>query len=158
MILCSIVATDNNNAIGKNNQLLWHLPADLQFFKKTTMGCPVIMGRKTFQSIGRLLPGRENIIISRSQLSIPDAKCFQTIKEAIDYCQAFDKVFVIGGAEIYRQTLSDVSIIYRTVVDGIFEADTFFPEFTGFKKEHEELHLADEKNSYNYRFEKWVRI
>lgn len=158
MILCSIVATDNNNAIGKNNQLLWHLPADLQFFKKTTMGCPVIMGRKTYESIGRLLPGRENIIISRSQLAINGAKCFQSLQDAVNYCNAYDKVFIIGGAEIYKQTLPIVDIIYKTVVNAVFEADTFFPAFEGFVKEWEEPHMADEKNPFDYRFERWVRI
>ncbi len=157
MILCSIVATDKNNAIGKNNQLLWHLPADLQFFKKTTMGCPVLMGRKTYESIGRLLPGRENIIISRSPLAISGAKCFQSIEEAINYCNVYDKVFVIGGAEIYKQTLPLVSVIYKTVVNAVFEADTFFPDFEGFDKEWEESHIADEKNQFDFRFEKWVR-
>jgi dihydrofolate reductase len=157
MILCSIVATDNHNAIGKNNQLLWHLPADLQFFKKTTMGCPVLMGRKTYESIGRLLPGRENIIISRSPLSINGAKCFQSLEKAINYCNAYDKVFVIGGAEIYKQTLPLVSIIYKSVVNAVVEADTFFPDFGGFVKEWEESHKADEKNQFDFRFEKWIK-
>ena len=101
MIIAAIVAIDLNHAIGKNNQLLWHLPADLKFFKQTTMGCPIIMGRKTYQSIGRLLPGRKNIIITRNEdFKIEGAEIYQSLNAAISECDS-EKVLVIGGAEIY---------------------------------------------------------
>ncbi|MFN8229659.1 MAG: dihydrofolate reductase [Bacteroidia bacterium] len=158
MILCAIVATDKKNAIGKNNQLLWHLPADLKFFKNTTMGCPIIMGRKTFESIGRLLPGRENIIISRTNLTINGAVCFTSINDALNYCEKFNKVFIIGGAEIYNQTLPLITELYKTVVNAEFEADAFFPVTTNFKRVWHQCHDEDDKNKFNYCFEKWERI
>ena len=100
MILASIVATDFNNAIGKGNQLLCHLPADLKFFKTTTMGCPIIMGRKTFESIGRILPGRKNIIISRNKdLKIEGAEVYSSFEEVLKNVKE-EKAFIIGGAEI----------------------------------------------------------
>ena len=157
MILCAIVATDKKNAIGKNNQLLWHLPADLKFFKNTTMGCPIIMGRKTFESIGRLLPGRENIIISRTNLTINGAVCFTSINDALNYCEKFNKVFILGGAEIYNQTLPLITELYKTVVNAEFEADAFFPVTTNFKRVWHQCHDADDKNKFNYCFEKWEK-
>lgn len=159
MILAAIVATDLHNAIGKNNQLLWHLPADLKFFKTITMGCPVIMGRKTYQSIGRLLPGRKNIIITRdASYKVEGAEVYTAIENALNHCTE-EKVFIIGGADIYRQTLSSCSEVYRTLVKSEFEADTFFPDLqqAGFTMSWEECHVVDEKNNYDYCFQKWVR-
>ena len=102
MILAAIVVTDLNNAIGKDNKLLCHLPADLKFFKSTTMGCPIIMGRKTFESIGKVLPGRKNIIISRNaNLKIEGAEVYSSLKEVLENAKE-EKMFVIGGAEIYK--------------------------------------------------------
>ncbi|MBS1652926.1 MAG: dihydrofolate reductase [Bacteroidetes bacterium] len=159
MIISAIVATDLNNAIGKNNQLLWHLPADLKFFKQITMGCPVIMGRKTFESIGRLLPGRKNIIITRNKsYNVAGAIVVNSIEEAISTCND-EKVFVIGGAEIYKMAMPFLNEIYRTLVDHKFEADTFFSEIDTeqYEKTFSEKHNADEKNKYAYCFEKWQR-
>ncbi len=157
MILAAIVAIDLNGAIGKNNQLLWHLPADLKFFKETTMGCPIIMGRKTYQSIGRLLPGRKNIIISRNNISVDGAECFSSINEALAYCNQFEKVFIIGGAQIYEQTLPLLNELYITRVHASFEADTFFQKITTppFTLVWEEAHQADEKNKFPFTFQKW---
>ena len=160
MILASIVATDFNNAIGKGNQLLCHLPADLKFFKTTTMGCPIIMGRKTFESIGRILPGRKNIIISRNKdLKIEGAEVYSSFEEVLKNVKE-EKAFIIGGAEIYRLAMPCVSEIYRTLIKHEFEADTFFPEikFAEFDLVWEEEHSADEKNQYNYTFQKYVRV
>ncbi len=158
MKLAIIVATDLNNAIGKNNQLLWHLPADLKFFKATTLGSPVIMGRKTFESIGRLLPGRKNIVITRSKKFVAEGAFI-----AASLNQAFEmagdgKAFIIGGAEIYKQALPHVHVLYRTVVKETFDADTFFPEIKPeeFKLVWEECHNADEKNKHDYCFQKWA--
>jgi len=161
MILAAIVATDLNNAIGFNNKLLWHLPADLRFFKSITLGCPIIMGRKTYESIGRLLPGRINIIISRNlDFKVTGAEIYSDLKEAIHDYKNEERVFIIGGAEIYNQSMDYVEELYRTLVKHEFTADTFFAEIDPkkFKREWQEEHIADEKNKYDYVFEKYVRI
>jgi dihydrofolate reductase len=159
MIVAAIVATDLNNAIGLGNRLLWHLPADLKFFKATTMGAPVIMGRKTFESIGRLLPGRKNMIISRQPgFKIEGAEVYNTIDNALANCHA-EKVFIIGGGEIYRQSMDRCQKIYRTLVKHKFDADTFFPEINSahYALTWEECHSADEKNPYDYCFQEWTK-
>ena len=115
MIVSSIVATSLNHAIGKDNQLLWHLPADLKFFKSTTMGCPVIMGRKTFQSIGRTLPGRQNVVITRDKTFNSDNQfdlmVVGSLDEALVKLHAEKEVFIIGGGEIYKQSMDTVDNI-----------------------------------------------
>lgn len=159
MIIAAIVVTDLNNGIGKNNQLLCHLPADLKFFKATTMGCPIIMGRKTYESIGRLLPGRRNIIITRSgDYKVDGAEIFHSVEGALTFCKE-DKVFITGGAEIYQHSMHLLTEIYRTVINHRFDADAFFPEINenDFKLAWQEPHNADEKNKYDFRFQKWER-
>lgn len=159
MILAAIVATGLHNEIGKNNQLLWHLPADLKFFKTTTMGCPIIMGRKTYESIGRLLPGRRNLIVSRNpDFKLEGAEHFGSVDLAIAACSE-ETVFIIGGGEIYKSCLPQCKVVYRTLVKHSFEADTFFPDLEngGFKKVWEECHAADEKNTFDYCFQRWER-
>lgn len=161
MIIAAIVATDLNNAIGKNNQLLWHLPADLKFFKATTMGCPIIMGRKTYESIGRLLPGRKNVIITRNKdLKIEGAVICADLNSAIEACNESEKVFIIGGAQIYKESLGMIHELYRTLVKSKFDADVFFPEIkpTQFKKVWEECHDKDEKNAFDYCYEKYLAV
>jgi dihydrofolate reductase len=163
MIIAAIVATDINNAIGKNNQLLWHLPADLKFFKTTTMGYPVIIKRKTYESIARILPGRKNSIITRnSAYNAESAFIFNSIDEALKNFNELNekKVFIIGGAEIYNQSLKQTTEVYRTLVKQSFEADTYFPklESINFKLVWEECFTADEKNKYDYCFQKWERL
>lgn len=160
MQLCAIVATDLNNGIGKANQLLCHLPADLKFFKQTTMGAPILMGRKTYESIGRVLPGRRNLIITRSSdYRVEGAEIYHSLETALAAC-AEDKVFVIGGAEIYNQAFSHVQVLYRTLIQQRFEADAFFPQLDSqhWKLEWEECHEADDKNPYAYCFQRWIRI
>jgi dihydrofolate reductase len=159
MIIAAIVAIDLNHAIGKNNQLLWHLPADLKFFKQTTMGCPIIMGRKTYQSIGKLLPGRKNIIITRNEdFKIEGAEIYQSLNDAISKCDS-EKVFVIGGAEIYTLAMPMIKELYITIVKNKFDADTFFSKIntSQFNLVWEECHEADEKNKFDYCFQKWIR-
>lgn len=161
MILSAVVVTDLNNAIGLNNKLLCHLPADLKFFKSVTMGSPIIMGRKTFESIGRLLPGRRNIIISRnSNYKVEGADVYGSIQQAIEHCKSEEKVFIIGGAEIYKQSMEYLNEIYRTLIHHKFEADTFFGPIdqNKFRKTWSEDHKADEKNKYDYTFERYERI
>lgn len=123
-----IVAVDKNNAIGRGNNLLWHISEDLQHFKKITMGHPVIMGRKTYESIGRPLPGRENIIVTRN-MSFFAQGCIvvHSLQEAINiYPQ--DDVFIIGGGEIYNEAIAISNKMYITFVDHCYDADTFFPK------------------------------
>jgi len=123
-----VVATSLNNAIGKNNKLLWHLPADLKHFKELTNGHTVIMGRKTYDSIGKPLPNRRNIVVTRQNIKIDGCKTVNSIKAAIDWCQGEQEIDIIGGAEIYRQALPFANRIFLTIVQQNFEADTWFPE------------------------------
>lgn len=160
MILSAVVATDLNNGIGKDNKLLCHLPADLKFFKATTMGAPIIMGRKTFDSIGRVLPGRKNMIISRNtDLKIEGAEVYSSIEDVIKNCNV-EKAYIIGGAEIFKITWPHLDEIYRTLIKHEFEADTFLPEikFVDWNLVWEEEHHADEKNPYDYTFQKYERV
>ncbi|MDI9341275.1 MAG: dihydrofolate reductase [Sediminibacterium sp.] len=161
MIIAAIVATDLKNAIGKNNKLLWHLPADLKFFKQVTMGYPIIMGRKTFESIGRLLPGRKNIIITRNKsYTVEGAEVVDSIKKALKSSVAEEKVFIIGGAEIYTQAMPHIKELYRTLVKHEFDADTFFPriDHDQFNLIWQECHEANETNTYGYCFQKYERV
>mgnify|MGYP006167931877 FL=1 len=156
-----VVAVSTNNAIGKNNQLLWHLPADLKHFKEITSGHPIIMGRKTYDSIGRALPKRRNIVITRQKdLIIPNVEVVNDLTAAIALCKDEPEVFVIGGAEIYKHALAYTDKIYLTTVHKEYDADTFFPELNAseWKTTHQEYHNADEKNSVAYTFSTLERI
>lgn len=150
-----VVAISENNAIGKDNELLWHLPADLKHFKNTTSGHTIIMGRKTYDSIGKPLPNRRNIVITRQKdLQIEGIEVVNSLEEAISLCENEDKVFIIGGAEIYKQALPLVHKIELTRVHQEFEANAFFPELDGetWKETWKEDHLPDEKNKFAYTF------
>ncbi|WP_343535292.1 dihydrofolate reductase [Pedobacter sp.] len=150
-----VVAISENNAIGKDNQLLWHLPADLKHFKNITTGHTIIMGRKTYDSIGKPLPNRRNIIITRQNgLSIEGVEVVNSLDEALALCKTEAEVFVIGGAEIYKQAIAVSHRIYLTRVHQEFEADAFFPELDNeIWKEIEKVdHLPDEKNKFAYTF------
>lgn len=127
-----IVAKADNGVIGCDNKMPWHIPAELQHFKQRTMGKPIIMGRKTFDSLGRVLPGRPHVVISRQTLQLPE-QCYgvQSLQAAIDVAQTLTdqpEVVIIGGAEIYRQALPLVDTLYVTEVHLDPEGDTFFPE------------------------------
>lgn len=128
--LCAIVATAENNAIGKGNDLLWHLPEDFKHFKRTTMAKPLIMGRKTFQSLPGILPGRPHIIITRQGFEHDGVAITGSIDEAIQEAQTHntDEIFIIGGAQIYEQTLPLIDRLYLTRVHQNFDGDAFFPE------------------------------
>jgi len=155
MIVSIIVALAEDHGIGKDNQLLWHLPADLKFFKNTTTGHTIIMGRKTYDSIGRPLPNRRNIVITRNAaLEIAGAEVLTSLTEAIALCREEEEVFVIGGAELYKHALPLANRLYVTQVQGSYEADTFFPEFSeqDWLETHREAHLPDEKNTVAYTF------
>ena len=127
-----IVAIADNNAIGASNNLLWHISEDLRYFKRITAGHTIVMGRNTWDSIGRPLPGRRNIIVSRSVSHIEGAEVYPTIEEALSAANAHspeEEVFIIGGGEVYRQTLPFANRLYLTVVHAQYpEATIFFPE------------------------------
>lgn len=131
--LCHIVAVDKNNCIGKGNDIPWHIPKDLQYFKKQTLGCPVVMGRKTFESIGRPLPKRLNIIVTRNKdYQAPEGVLvFQDLDEAIEKAAnetSTEKVFIIGGGQIYKKSLPMVSKVFITRVDLDIEGgEAFYP-------------------------------
>jgi dihydrofolate reductase len=130
MKISLIVAMASNRVIGLNNQMPWHLSADLKKFKKITMGAPILMGRKTYESIGRPLPGRTNIIISRNPTySQPGCLVFNDIDKALASCGDVEEVFVIGGSDFYKSMLPVADTLYLTQIDQEFPGDTFFPEF-----------------------------
>lgn len=152
--LSIVVALSKNKAIGKDNQLLWHLPTDLKHFKNITSGGTVVMGRKTYDSIGKALPNRKNIVISRQQnLILDDAVVVASLNEAL--AQTNDnEVFIIGGADIFKLALPLCSTIYLTTVHEEFDADTFFPELIPEEwiESEKEEHQADDKNKFAYTF------
>lgn len=155
-----IVATGNNNEIGFENRMPWHMPADLQYFKEVTMNYPIIMGRKTYESIGRILPGRTNVIVSRnSTYQVEEAVHFSSIQAALDYFKRRneEKVFIIGGGQVYKEAMAFCDVIYRTKIHADFpEATVFFPPFNHeFKLTSSENHQQNEKNPFDYSFERW---
>lgn len=155
-MIALVVAMAENRVIGKENKLIWHLPADLKHFKNLTTGHPIIMGRKTYESIGKPLPNRTNIIITR-QADFEAEGCLiaHSLSEALMMAQQMDaEIFVIGGAEIYKQALFLADTIYLTEVHHAFEGDTFFPEIDDllWQETSREEHQADEKNPYAFAF------
>ena len=155
MIVTIVVAMGENNAIGKNNELLWYLPKDLRHFKTITKGHTVIMGRKTFESVGKPLPNRRNIIITRNtDLAIEGTEVVHTLEDALKLCKQDEEVFIIGGAEIYKIAMPHTDKIYLTVVHENFEADAFFPEIDHnlWLETASEKHLPDDKNNLSFTF------
>lgn len=159
MTISNVVVVDENLGIGKNNQLLVHFPADLKHFKKITTGHTVIMGRKTYESMGKALPNRRNIVITRQKdYFLPDSEVTHSLKEALDSCSTEKEVFVVGGAEIFKESLPISDKIYLTRIHKSFDADTFFPEIDdAWKETYREDHQKDEKNPFNYSFITYVR-
>ena len=149
-----IVAISTNNAIGLNNQLLWHLPNDLKHFKDKTRGHTVIMGRKTFDSVGKPLPKRRNIVITRQAISIEGTEVVNSLAKALELCANDGEVFIVGGAEIYREAMPLTDKIYLTIVHHVFEADTFFPEidYREWQLTEREDHGINDKHAYAYSF------
>lgn len=164
MIVSVIVAASENNVIGRDNQLPWHLPADLKYFKQTTMGKPIIMGRKTFESVGRPLPGRPNIVITRQKdYSREGLIVTSSLQEALDAAKGFDtnEVFITGGSEIFAQALPLlVQRVCLTRIHANVDGDAFFPVLAKeqWKLVSSDLHPADEKHAYAFTFEVWERI
>jgi dihydrofolate reductase len=160
MLVSIIAAMDRNRLIGKENRLPWHLPADLAHFKQVTMSKPIIMGRKTFESIGRALPGRTNIVLTRSpDFNAEGVLTANTLEQALNYVSAEAEVMIIGGSAIYELTLPRADRLYLTYVENSFEGDAWFPDFD-LQQWHiiaSEEHSADEKNTSDYRFVTYAR-
>lgn len=161
MKLSIIVAVARNGVIGRGNALPWHLPADLKHFKTVTMGKPVIMGRKTYESIGRPLPGRRNLVVTRNAgFSAPGCEVLSSLDAALAECVTSEEVFVIGGAQLYADALAKADRLYVTRVVADIEGDTFFPPFDAAQWRIVEsvAGAVDEKNSLPHRFERLDKI
>ena len=155
-----IAAIAENNALGKDNQLIWHIPADLKRFKKVTSNHHVIMGRKTFESLGKPLPNRTNIIITRN-LNYKAEGCVvvNSLNEAIEVAKEDKNPFILGGAEIYKQAIEIADKLDLTFVHHEFDADVFFPKIdtTIWKEISREYFKADDKNKFNYSFVSYLK-
>lgn len=162
MKISMIVAADEQNGIGLNNELLCHLPADLKYFKSLTAGHAILMGRKTYESIGKPLPNRTNIIISKNTSNMEECHVFNSIEAGIDFAKSLNEteLFIIGGDSIYKQSLAFTNVVYLTRIHHTFNADAFFPKLdeTSWRLTNEEKHLADEKNNFNYSFQVFEKI
>lgn len=157
-----IAAIAKNNALGKDNDLIWHLPADLKRFKKTTSGHHILMGRNTFESIGKPLPNRTSVIITRNNDYFKDG-CLvaNSLEKALELAKNDDKIFIIGGAQIYKYAIENnlADALDITIVHQEFEADVFFPEIDTsiWQEVSRENFKADEKNKFDYSFVRYVK-
>ncbi len=162
MNISLIVAADENNGIGKDNQLLCYLPADLKFFKHLTTGHHMLMGRKTYDSIGKPLPNRTSLVITHAMLTIEGCHVFNTIEAGIAFAREHKEpdLFIIGGQSIFAQSIQYADTVHLTRIHHIFMADTFFEELSPseWTLTRQEPHVADEKNAYNFTFETYQRI
>lgn len=157
-----IVAMDKNNVIGYENDMPWHLPNDLKYFKERTIGHTIVMGRKTFESLGKVLPKRKHIVLTRGDTKFPDeVEVIHNVSDIKEYAVAHpeDELFVIGGGHVFEQVLPFADRIYLTVIDEAFKGDVFFPEIS--KEEWKEVFkvegIRDEKNVYNHMFYQYDR-
>lgn len=158
-MLLAIVACTENNVIGRDNQMPWHLPADLQHFKRVTLGKPVIMGRKTHESIGRPLPKRTNYILTRqADWRADGCEVIHSIED-IRKLAAQQDVFLIGGAQLYHELIDEVQALYLTRIHTELAGDAFFPTLQpdAWQLVSREAHEADERHAYAYSFEHWIR-
>ena len=154
-----IVAMDKNNLIGDKNNIPWHIPGELKRFRNITMGKPIIMGRKTHESIGRVLDGRENIVLTKNDaLNIDHVKCYTNLNRIICDFEQSDELMIIGGAEIYKLTLPFVDKLYLTIIDSEFTGDTWFPSinFSDWNIEESE-DISNTKINLNYSFKTYIR-
>jgi len=155
-----IAAISNNFGLGKNNQLLWHLPKDFKHFKSLTLNHPIIMGRKTYDSIGKPLPKRQNIVISRTEIEDNDIIWASSLPDALEKAKQLDnEIFIIGGGEIYKQSIDIADKLSLTFVDIETEADAFFPKINEniWKLAKEIFHPKDEKHKYDFWFKTFER-
>jgi len=153
MIISLIAAMDKNRLIGRENGLPWHLPADFNHFKQVTMGKPIVMGRKTFESIGKPLPGRKNIVISRTGFNAEGVITVDSIDKAFAEVANENEIMVIGGASFYEQMIGRADRMYLTHVDAECDGDSWFPEIdmADWEIEDEKSYSADEKNNYSFK-------
>ncbi len=159
--LSIISGMDRNRLIGQNNALPWHLPADMAFFKQTTMGKPILMGRKTWDSIGRPLPGRRNIVITRNPGFNPaGAEAVDSIEAALELVSGHPEAMLMGGASLYEQTMDLADALYITEIHHAFDGDAWFPEIDRncWQEAAREEHRSDDLNPYDYAFVKYLRI
>ena len=159
--LSIIVAMAKNRVIGAAGRIPWHLPNELQLFKRVTMGHHIIMGRKTYESIGRLLPGRTTVIVTRQpDYRVPGAVVAHSLDAAVAACGADEEIFVIGGGELYREVLSRADRIYLTTVDAEPAGDTFMPEMNAadWRESSGESFGADDRHPHAYRFSVYDRV
>ena len=159
-MLSHIVAASENNVIGAKNELPWHLPNDFKYFKNKTWGMPVIMGRKSYESLKKSLPGRINIVVTKqTNWQADDVFVVNNIDDGIEKAQESDakEIFIIGGGQIFKQTINIVSKIYLTRVHATVDGDTLYPELNKekWKLTDQQSFPADEKNNYAYTFEVW---
>jgi dihydrofolate reductase len=161
MKISLVAAIAKNNAIGKDNQLLWHLSNDLKFFKAYTLGKVILMGRKTFESIGkRALPGRINAVVSRdANINVENVLFFKTLESALEHFKNSEEVCIVGGAQMYKETLPLADLLILTRVDVSPEADVYFPEinWAEWKLVSQDERFADEKHAYNYTFQTYKK-
>lgn len=159
-LLTAVFAAAENDVIGRDNALPWHLPADLAHFKRVTMGKPILMGRRTFQSIGRPLPGRRNLVLTRGDFSAPGVETVHTIEEALELVAGEPELANIGGAEAFRLALPRTGRIYLTRVHAVVDGDTFLPQLpaTEWREVAREERAADERNAYAMSFITLERI
>ncbi len=161
-MITAVVALGLENEIGADNQLLWHLPNDLRRFKEITTGHPIIMGRKTYESIGKALPNRTNIVISRRRDWFEEGILIVgSVKEALKFAKKIDEqIFILGGGNIYEQTLEVTDRLEVTLVETTRPADVYFPKIDPkiWKKTEESCHEVDEKHAYGYCFQTYERI
>lgn len=161
MTITIIAAVARNGVIGRAGALPWRLSAELGYFKRLTMGHHIVMGRKTFDSIGRALPGRTTVVVTRGAARFPEGVVItRSIDEGIAACAGDDEVFIIGGAEIYRQALTLADRLCLTEVDAVVDGDTYFPEFdrNEWRVVSREERGADEKNEFPFAFVTWERV
>lgn len=162
MKISLVAAIAENNAIGKDNKLLWHLSNDLKFFKAYTLGKVIIMGRRTFESIGkRALPGRVNVVITTNpEIDTENVLVFRSLAAALEHFKNVEEVCIVGGAQMYHEALPIADILVLTRVETSPEADVFFPtiNWNEWKMKSEEGYLADEKHTYNYTFQIFERV
>lgn len=154
MTLSVIVAMTKNNVIGKDNQMPWHLPADLKWFRENTLGKPVIMGRKTFESIGRVLPKRPNIVLSRQPYEYDGLIWQESFEAALSYLQSHSEIMLIGGGQLFKQYLPLADKLYLTIIQTELEGDTYFPQidWNEWQTQEERWQDADAENPYACRF------
>lgn len=161
MIVSMIAALANNRVIGLDNKMPWHLPAELQLFKRATLGKPIVMGRNTFESIGRPLPGRLNIVLSRqSDYTAEGVTVVATLEDAIVAAGDVEELMIIGGATIYNQCLAAADRLYLTHIELTTVGDTWFPDYEQYNWQEieQEYFAADDKNPHDYRFSLLERV